>query len=115
MPQIGRVLRRPAGRLLLRRWQHDGPIMQKDKGMVPYRIVPADQSRVGARQLSSRRSSVAGKTRSSDESVAQSDLDAVMEQVPKGALALGGIAVLLLLMGWCFVYFFIFIPRGSVG
>jgi hypothetical protein len=36
-----------------------------------------------------------------------------MEQVPKGALALGGIAVLLLLIGWCFVYFFIFIPRGS--
>jgi hypothetical protein len=58
---------------------------------------------------------VAGKTRSSDESVAQSDLDAVMEQVPKGALALAGIAVLLLLIGWCFVYFFIFIPRGSVG
>jgi hypothetical protein len=44
MPQIGRVLRRPAGRLLLRRWQHDGPIMQKDKGMVPYRIVPAGSS-----------------------------------------------------------------------
>jgi hypothetical protein len=25
----------PGGRLLLRRWQHDGPITQKDKGMVP--------------------------------------------------------------------------------
>ena len=58
---------------------------------------------------------MAEKTRSSDKSVAQSDLDAVMEQVPKGALALGGIAVLLLLIDWCFVYFFIFIPRGSVG
>jgi hypothetical protein len=40
MPQIGRVLRRPAGLLLLRRW-HNGPITQKDKGMVPCRIVPA--------------------------------------------------------------------------
>jgi hypothetical protein len=48
---------------------------------------------------------VAEKTRSSDKSVEQSDLDAVMEQVPKGALALGGLAVLLLLIGWCFVYF----------
>jgi Cytochrome c oxidase subunit IIa family len=38
-----------------------------------------------------------------------------MEQVPKGALALAGIAVLLLLIGWFFVYFVIFIPRGSVG
>jgi hypothetical protein len=38
-----------------------------------------------------------------------------MEEVPKGALALAGAAVLLLLIGWFFVYFAIFIPRGSVG
>lgn len=54
-------------------------------------------------------------TRSDDGNVAQSDLDKVMEEVPKGALALSGIAVLLLLIGWFFVYFAIFIPRGSVG
>ena len=54
-------------------------------------------------------------TRSSDESITQTDLDTVMEQVPKGALALAGIALLLLLAGWFFVYFVIFIPRGSVG
>ncbi|HEY8031359.1 MAG TPA: cytochrome c oxidase subunit 2A [Methylocella sp.] len=54
-------------------------------------------------------------TRSSDESITQSDLNTVMEQVPKGALALAGIALLLLLAGWFFVYFVIFIPRGSVG
>ncbi len=53
--------------------------------------------------------------RSDEDNVAQSDLDAVMEEVPKGALALSGIAVLLLLIGWFFVYFAIFIPRGSVG
>jgi hypothetical protein len=58
---------------------------------------------------------MAGPTRSSDESVTEADLDAVMEEVPRGALALAGIAVLLLLIGWFFVYFFIFIPRGSVG
>jgi hypothetical protein len=38
-----------------------------------------------------------------------------MEQVPKGALALAGATVLLLLIGWLFVYFVIFITRGSVG
>ncbi len=54
-------------------------------------------------------------TRSSDEGITRTDLDTVMEQVPKGALALAGIALLLLLAGWFFVYFFIFIPRGSVG
>jgi hypothetical protein len=58
---------------------------------------------------------MAGPTRSGDESITETDLDTVMEQVPKGALALAGIAVLLLLIGWFFVYFVIFIPRGSVG
>ncbi len=50
---------------------------------------------------------MAGPTRSGDESITETDLDAVMEQVPKGALALAGIAVLLLLIGWFF--------GGSVG
>jgi Cytochrome c oxidase subunit IIa family len=58
---------------------------------------------------------VPGRIASDDESIAQTDLDAVMEEVPRGALALAGIAVLLLLSGWFFVYFVIFIPRGSVG
>jgi hypothetical protein len=49
------------------------------------------------------------------ERVTQSDIDAVMDEVPKGALALAGIAVLLILAGWFFVYFAIFIPRGMVG
>jgi hypothetical protein len=59
--------------------------------------------------------SMAAPTRSRDERVTKPDLDTVMEQVPKGALALAGTAVLLLLIGWFFVYFVIFIPRGSVG
>ena len=45
----------------------------------------------------------------------QSEIDAVMDEVPKGALALAGIAVAVLLAGWFFVYFAIFIPRGTVG
>jgi hypothetical protein len=47
--------------------------------------------------------------------IAEANLDAVMDEVPKGALALAGIAVVLLLAGYFFVYFAIFIPRGSVG
>jgi hypothetical protein len=58
---------------------------------------------------------VVGETRSSDDNITEADLDAVMEQVPKGALALAGIAVLLLLIGYSYVYFFVFIPRGMVG
>jgi hypothetical protein len=39
----------------------------------------------------------------------------VLEDVPKGALAVSLTAVALLLIGWFFVYLAIFIPRGTVG
>jgi hypothetical protein len=42
-------------------------------------------------------------------------LSAVLSEVPRGALALASVAVVLLLLGWFFVYVFIFIPRGSIG
>jgi hypothetical protein len=45
----------------------------------------------------------------------QAQIDAVMEEVPKGTLALAAAAVLLLIAGWFFVYFVIFVPRGTVG
>jgi hypothetical protein len=38
-----------------------------------------------------------------------------LTDVPRGALALAGIAVGLLLLAWFLVYFLVFLPRGSVG
>lgn len=34
---------------------------------------------------------------------------------PRGAFALAGTAVLLLLVLWFLIYFFVFVPRGVVG
>jgi hypothetical protein len=42
-------------------------------------------------------------------------LDTVMQAVPRGALALSGIAVGLLLLAWFLVYALVFLPRGMVG
>jgi hypothetical protein len=42
-------------------------------------------------------------------------VESAMETTPRGALAVSGIAVVLLLLGWFFVYLFIFLPRGTVG
>jgi hypothetical protein len=53
--------------------------------------------------------------RASDEEPDAERLSHALDEVPKGALALAGLAVVLLLIGWFFVYFFIFIPRGTVG
>lgn len=42
-------------------------------------------------------------------------LAAVLREVPRGALALAGIAVTLLVLAYFAVYFFVYLPRGSVG
>lgn len=41
-------------------------------------------------------------------------LDEALEEAPRGALALAGVAVMLLLVAWFVVYLFIFLPRGQV-
>jgi hypothetical protein len=40
---------------------------------------------------------------------------ALLEQAPSGAFALAGVAVALLVIAWLIMYFFLFIPRGTVG
>jgi hypothetical protein len=42
-------------------------------------------------------------------------LERVMREVPRGALALSGLTVGLLLLAWLYVYLFVFLPRGMVG
>lgn len=39
----------------------------------------------------------------------------VLREVPSGAIALGGIAVLLLLIAWLLIYLLVYLPRGMVG
>ena len=34
---------------------------------------------------------------------------------PKGAMIIAGIAVGILFLGWLAFYFFLFLPRGSIG
>jgi hypothetical protein len=38
-----------------------------------------------------------------------------LREVPSGAIALGGTAVLLLLIAWLLIYLFVYLPRGMVG
>lgn len=42
-------------------------------------------------------------------------VDAAMAEAPRGAIAVSAISVVLLLIGWLILYFFVFIPRGTVG
>jgi hypothetical protein len=53
--------------------------------------------------------------RAADAGIDDAALERVMEEVPRGALALSGLTVGLLLLAWFLVYAFIFLPRGSVG
>lgn len=38
-----------------------------------------------------------------------------MAQVPRGAVALAGVALALVLAAWLLVYFAFYLPRGTVG
>ena len=42
-------------------------------------------------------------------------LEAAMEETPRGAVIVSGIAVGLLIFCWLLIYFFVFLPRGMVG
>ncbi len=45
----------------------------------------------------------------------QAALERAMAEAPRGAIAVAGTAVGLLLIGWFLIYFLVFLPRGSVG
>lgn len=42
-------------------------------------------------------------------------VDEAMRDVPRGALALSGLTVGLLLLAWLLMYAFVFLPRGMVS
>ena len=42
-------------------------------------------------------------------------LEAAMEEAPRGAAVVSGIAVGLLIACWLLIYTFVFLPRGPVG
>jgi len=42
-------------------------------------------------------------------------LEEALQQTPRGAFALAGLTVALLILAWFAIYFLIFLPRGQVG
>lgn len=42
-------------------------------------------------------------------------LEAALAEAPRGAIAVAGVAVGLLMLCWFAIYLFVFLPRGSVG
>ena len=56
----------------------------------------------------------AGDDAANDE-INDAALERVMQEVPRGAWALSGLTVGLLLLAWIYIYVFVFLPRGMVG
>ena len=42
-------------------------------------------------------------------------LEEALKEAPRGAIAVAGTAVILLMLCWLAIYLFIFLPRGTVG
>ena len=49
------------------------------------------------------------------DDIDEAALERVMREVPRGAWALSGLTVGLLLLCWILIYVFVFLPRGMVG
>jgi hypothetical protein len=50
-----------------------------------------------------------------DDGLTAETLERALRQTPRGALAVAGVAVGLLMAAWLCIYLFVFLPRGSVG
>lgn len=50
-----------------------------------------------------------------DDGLSEREIDEALKQTPKGAFALSGLTVGLLLLAWLAIYVFVFLPRGTVG
>jgi len=50
-----------------------------------------------------------------DDGLSQDQVNRALRDTPKGAFALAGLTVGLLIAAWVAIYFFVFLPRGSVG
>jgi len=53
--------------------------------------------------------------REGEDAIDEAALAQVMREAPKGAVALAGVAVALLIIGWVLIYLLVFVPRGVVG
>ena len=51
----------------------------------------------------------------SDDGISDEQVEAALKETPKGAFALAGLTVGLLVAAWVAIYLFVFLPRGSVG
>ena len=50
-----------------------------------------------------------------DDGLSEDQIEAALKQTPKGAFALAGLTVGLLVAAWVAIYLFVFLPRGQVG
>jgi hypothetical protein len=50
-----------------------------------------------------------------DDLIDEEALRAALRETPRGAFALAGLTVALLMAAWAAIYVFVFLPRGSVG
>lgn len=50
-----------------------------------------------------------------DDGLNEARIDEAMRETPKGAFALAGLTVGLLILAWLAIYVFVFLPRGMVG
>ncbi len=55
------------------------------------------------------------QVRDDDDGLSAEALAAALRNTPRGAFALAGLTVALLMISWLAIYLFVFLPRGPVS
>lgn len=50
-----------------------------------------------------------------DDGLSPAAIDEALKETPRGAFALAGLTVGLLMVAWLAIYLFVFLPRGEIG
>lgn len=50
-----------------------------------------------------------------EDDLTEEQIAAALKETPRGAFALAGLTVGLLMLAWWAIYLFVFLPRGAVG
>jgi len=83
------------------------------------RLIQSDTHPIVGREISGWRGPISARLGGgwpmSDQDETPALPEAVMREVPKGALALSALTVGLLVVAWFVLYLFVFLPRGSAG
>ena len=92
-----------------------GAVLNRYAGRCGAALIQVNAGRGGAVMLRAKGGAMPVSEEPATQPGEEAALAAALREAPRGALALAGAAVALLMVAWLLIYFCVFLPRGMVG